>query len=142
MMKIKLLNALTVGLVTLALISPSILVIGVVLGQRELVKTQNLSCESPKINIGSQSLSTTGTSFNLESFVSPVRKSEDNLLYKIQRFINKHNFLIIIQWLFLGIPIFIGVIIIGYDRYLIYRSAVLKSQIALLERMWEQSIEQ
>lgn len=141
-MKIKLLNALTVGLVTLALISPSILIIGVVLGQRELVKTQNLSCESPKINIGSQSLSTTGTSLNLESFVSPVRKSQDNLLYKIQRFFNKHNFLTIIQWLFLGIPIFIGVMIIGYDRYLIYRSAVLKSQIALLERMWEQSIEQ
>lgn len=48
----------------------------------------------------------------------------------------------ILQWIFLITPICIGVLIIAYDRYLVYRSAVLKAQIAMLERMWQESIEQ
>jgi uncharacterized membrane protein YqjE len=45
-MKVKLLNVLTVSLVTLALISPGAVVFAIVWGQhREFVKTQNLFCD-------------------------------------------------------------------------------------------------
>jgi prepilin-type N-terminal cleavage/methylation domain-containing protein len=40
------------------------------------------------------------------------------------------------------IGILAGIGIIAYDRYLVYRAAVLKEHIAILERMWQQSIEQ
>jgi len=56
-MKVKFLNLLTVSLVTLALISPGIIVFAIVWGQhKEFVKTQNLSCELQKINIAPPAL--------------------------------------------------------------------------------------
>jgi hypothetical protein len=44
--------------------------------------------------------------------------------------------------LVLATPICIGLGIIGYDRYLVYRAAVFKAQVEMLEKLWQQSIEQ
>ena len=48
----------------------------------------------------------------------------------------------ILQWLLVAVPIGIGLAILLYDRYLVYRSAVFRSQVEMLERLWQQSIEQ
>jgi hypothetical protein len=142
-MKVKLLNVLTVSLVTLALISPGVIVFAIVWGQhREFVKTQNLSCELQKINIASPKLSSQPQISNTQSSLVKVKLSERNFLHQLQMAAKKYKLATILQWLFLVTPICIGIGIIAYDRYLVYRAAVLKEHIAMLERMWQQSIEQ
>ena len=142
-MKVKLLNMLTVSLVTLALISPGIIVFTIVWGQhREFVKTQNLSCELPKINIASPQLVPQTKIINTQPFLVKVKSSDNNFLHQLKIAAKKYKLVIILQWLFLVTPICVGVGIIAYDRYLVYRAAVLKEHIAMLEKMWQQSIEQ
>jgi hypothetical protein len=142
-MKVKLLNVLTVSLVTLALISPGVVVFAIVWGQhREFVKTQNLSCELPKINIASPQLFPQTKIINTQPSLVKVKLSDNNFLHQLKLAAKKYNLVTILQWLFLVTPICIGVGIIAYDRYLVYRAAVLKEHIAILERMWQQSIEQ
>ena len=142
-MKVKLLNVLTVSLVTLALISPGVVVFFIVWGQHiEFVKTQNLSCELSKINIASPALVPQTKIINTQPSLVKVKLSENNFLHQIQIAAKKYKLATILQWLFLVTPICIGIGIIAYDRYLVYRAAVLKEHIAMLERMWQQSIEQ
>ena len=142
-MKVKLLKVLTVSLVTLALISPGVAVFTIVWGQhREFVKTQNLSCELPKINIAYPQLVPQTKIINTQPFLVKVKSSDNNFLHQLKIAAKKYKLVTILQWLFLVIPICIGVGIIAYDRYLVYRAAVLKEHIAMLEKMWQQSIEQ
>ncbi len=142
-MKVKLLKVLTVGLVTLALISPGVVVFTIVWGQhREFVKTQNLSCELPKINIASSQLVPQTKIINTQPSLVKVKSSNNNFLHQLKIAAKKYNLVTILQWLFLVTPICIGIGIIAYDRYLVYRAAVLKEHIAMLEKMWQQSIEQ
>jgi hypothetical protein len=142
-MKVKLLKVLTVSLVTLALISPGVAVFTIVWGQhREFVKTQNLSCELPKINIASPQLVPQTKIINTQPFLVKVKSSDNNFLHQLKIAAKKYKLVIILQWLFLVTPICVGVGIIAYDRYLVYRAAVLKEHIAMLEKMWQQSIEQ
>jgi len=142
-MKVKLLNVLTVGLVTLALISPGVVVFAIVWGEhREFVKTQNLSCELPKINIASPQLVSQTKVINTQPSLANVKSSDNNFLHQIQIATKKYKLATILQWIFLITPICIGIGIIAYDRYIVYRAAVLKEHIAMLERMWQQSIEQ
>ena len=142
-MKVKLLNVLTVSLVTLALISPGVVVFAIVWGQhREFVKTQNLSCESQTIKIASSKDVSTTKIINTRPSLLQTKSSENNFLHQAQIVVKKYQIVNILQWIFLITPICIGALIIAYDRYLVYRSAVLKAQIAMLERMWQESIEQ
>jgi len=142
-MKVKFLNVLTVSLVTLALISPGIIVFAMVWGQhKEFVKTQNLSCELQKINIASPALVPQTKIINTQLSLVKSKPSDHNFLYQLKVTAKKYKLATILQWIFLVTPICIGVGIIAYDRYLVYRAAVLKEHIAMLERMWEQSIEQ
>jgi hypothetical protein len=142
-MKVKLLNVLTVSLVTLALISPGVVVFAIVWGQhREFVKTQNLSCESQTIKIASSKDVSTTKIINTQPSLLQTKSSENNFLHQAKIVVKKYQIVNILQWIFLITPICIGVLIIAYDRYLVYRSAVLKAQIAMLERMWQESIEQ
>jgi hypothetical protein len=142
-MKVKLLNVLTVSLVTLALISPGIVVFFIVWGQHiEFVKTQNLSCELSKINMASPQSVPQAKIINTQPSLVKVKLSDNNFLHQLKIAAKKYKLVTILQWLFLVTPICIGVGIIAYDRYLVYRAAVLKEHIAMLERMWQQSIEQ
>ena len=126
---------LTVGIVTIAVLSPGIIVFNLVWGQHlELVKTQNLSCQVTNINQDSQSLS-------LQSPSQP-KLSPHNLFVQLHTIVEQYKILTILRWIVFSTPICIGLGIIAYDRYLIYRAAVFKAQVEMLERLWEQSIEQ
>lgn len=84
-MKVKLLNVLTVSLLTLALISPGIAVFNVVWGQhREFVKTQNLSCESQTINIASSKNVSTAKIINTQPSLLQTKSSENDFLHQVQ----------------------------------------------------------
>jgi hypothetical protein len=142
-MKLKILNVLTVGVVTLAVLSPGIIVFNLIWGRHiELVKTQNLSCQVTKINQGSDFLSLQQKSIN--TLQSPIQEqlAPHNFFVKVQILVEQYKIVTILQWLVLCIPIGIGLGIIAYDRYLVYRAAVFQAQVEMLERLWQQSIEQ
>ncbi|MEA5578753.1 hypothetical protein [Anabaena sp. UHCC 0451] len=142
-MKLKILNVLTVGLVTLAVLSPGIIVFNLIWGRHiELVRTQNLSCQITKINKGSDSLSLQPQSINTLPSPTSKKLSQHNFFVQVQILAKQYKIAAILQWLVLATPIGIGFWIIGYDRYLVYRAAVLKAQVEMLERLWQQSIEQ
>ncbi|MBD2386479.1 hypothetical protein [Cylindrospermum sp. FACHB-282] len=142
-MKVKLLNVLTVCAVTLAVLSPGLIVFGVIWGRHiELVKTQNLSCEVNNNSIGTHALAPQPDGTQSSQYQASTKFPNRNLLRRLQNGDEHYPITTILQWLFLIIPIGIGLGIIGYDRYLVYRAAVLKQQIEMLEKLWQQSIEQ
>ncbi|WP_413174476.1 hypothetical protein [Anabaena azotica] len=142
-MKLKLLNVLTVSLVTLAILSPGIIVFNLIWGRHiELVKTQNLSCQVTKIKKDYSPLSLQPESINTPQFPANKKLSQHNFFVQLQILAEQYKIATILQWLVLCTPIGIGFGILGYDRYLVYRAAVLKAQVEMLERLWQQSIEQ
>ncbi|MCC5635659.1 hypothetical protein LC593_07300 [Nostoc sp. CHAB 5844] len=134
-MKVKLLSVLTVCLVTLIVISPAMVVLRVVWEKHgELVKAQNLTCEVNKINKVNQALYpqvTAGANYCDRHIVNQPLTTD--FVYKVA---------VILQWFILLTPVCIGLGILVYDRYLAHRAAVFQEQVEMLERLWQQSIEQ
>jgi hypothetical protein len=95
-----------------------------------------------KINIASSQLVPQTKIINTQLSLVKVKLSDNSFLHQLKVTAKKYKLATILQWLFLVTPICIGIGIIAYDRYLVYRAAVLKEHIAMLERMWQQSIEQ
>jgi hypothetical protein len=141
-MKVKLLNVLTVCLVTLAVLSPGLVVFSLVwVRHTEFVKTQKIEFEANKINSANTTLFSATTNQNLEPTQVSTQLSDQNLVNQLLT-AEQYKLAVLLQWFILLTPVFIGLGIIVYDRYLIYRAAVLKEQIEMLERLWQQSIEQ
>jgi hypothetical protein len=141
-MKVKLLNVLTVCLVTLAVLSPGLVVFSLVwIRHTEFVKTQKLEFAANKINPTNTTLFTTTTNQNLEAPHVSTQVSDQNIVNQLLT-AEQYQLAVLLQWFILLTPVFIGLGIIVYDRYLIYRAAVLKEQIEMLEKLWQQSIEQ
>ncbi|HLP87736.1 MAG TPA: hypothetical protein VK184_03890 [Nostocaceae cyanobacterium] len=142
-MKSKVVNWLTVCLFATAVLSPGLVVLGVVWGKHlELIKTQNLLCAVSKINPEHQNLAIPTENINNSQIIANTKLSNPNLLGQIHLLVQKYQIMNIFQWLILITPICIGLGIIGYDRYLVYRDAVFRQQVEMLERLWQQSIEQ
>ncbi|NET00261.1 MAG: hypothetical protein F6K61_06695 [Sphaerospermopsis sp. SIO1G1] len=142
-MKFKILNLLTVSIVTLAVLAPGMIVFNLVWQKHiELVKTQNLSCQITKINQSSEFLAPQPTSINSLQFTVENKLSPHNFFAQIKIIVKQYKILTIFKWFVLSIPILIGFGVIAYDRYLLHRAAVFKAQVEMLERLWKQSIEQ
>ncbi|AFY50405.1 hypothetical protein Nos7524_4660 [Nostoc sp. PCC 7524] len=142
-MKSKLLNVLTVCLVAYAVVSPGLVVFRLVWEKHtEFVKTQKSTHEVNKLNLKDASLSIPKISEN--SSQALVEKKLPNRKFVNQMLTNVEHYkvLIILQWFIILIPVFIGLGIIIYDRYLMYRAGILQEQIEMLERLWQQGIEQ
>ena len=142
-MKLKIVNFLTVCLITLAVLSPEIVVFSVVWERHmELVKMQHLPGEfnpnsaaklalAPKQQVKPSYRHTRSNKFFNADFFEPLLTAAEQ--YKI---------LDILQRFLLLIPIFLGVLAFLYDRYLMYRAAIFQKQVEMLERLWQHSIEQ
>ncbi|MBH8555613.1 hypothetical protein I8751_25365 [Nostocaceae cyanobacterium CENA357] len=142
-MKVKFLNVLTVCLVTLAVLSPGLVVLSVVWGRHiELVKTQNLACEFKKNSADDTTFSPQIASTNSSQSQSSIQLFERNTVNQVLTAVEQYKLAAILQWFVLLTPIFVGLGIIVYDRYLVYRAALLQEQIEMLERVWQQGIEQ
>ncbi len=142
-MKVKFLNVLTVCLVTFAVLSPGLVVLSVVWGRHiELVKTQNLACEFKKNSADDTTFSPQIASTNSSQSQSSIQLSERNAVNQVLTAVEQYKLAAILQWFVLLTPIFVGLGIIVYDRYLVYRAALLQEQIEMLERLWQQGIEQ
>ncbi|MFW9257956.1 hypothetical protein A4S05_03425 [Nostoc sp. KVJ20] len=140
-MKAKLLNVLTVFVVTLAVLSPGLVVFGIIWERHlELIKSQNLAYEVNNTNTDSPALAP-----RIEGTHSPqtnIQSSDRNVVHQMLTVAEQYKFATILQWFFLLTPICVGLGILFYDRYLVHRAAVLKEQVEMLERLWQQSIEQ
>ncbi|MBD2614124.1 MAG: hypothetical protein RMY62_011385 [Nostoc sp. ZfuVER08] len=135
-MKAKFLNFLTVCVVTLAVLSPELVVFGIIWERHiELLESQNKTCEVSKTGVASQTK-------NIPLPQTKIHTSEPNLVNKMLTVTEQYKLGTILQWFFVLTPICVGLAIIFYDRYLVYRAAVLKEQVEMLERLWQQSIEQ
>jgi hypothetical protein len=142
-MKVKLLKILTVCLVTLVVLSPGLVVFSVVWGRHiELLKTQTLDCEIDKSCVVNDALAPQTGVINPSEYQADIIDYDYTLDNQKLTVIKQYQLAIILQWFFLLIPIFFGVGIIVYDRYLVYRAAVFQEQVEMLERLWQQSIEQ
>lgn len=142
-MKAKLLHVLTVCLVTLVVLSPGLVVFSVVWERHiELLKTQNLACELNNNNPVKTGLPTQTTNINSVQYQGSKPFPDCNAVNQVLTATEQYKLAAILQWCILLTPIFVGLGIIVYDRYLVYRAAVLKEQIEMLERLWQQSIEQ
>jgi hypothetical protein len=134
-MKVKLLNVLTVCVVTLTVLSPGILVFSMVWGRHiEFAKAQNLTCEVNNNRANDLLL--------LQSEGVPFTCNQPNLKTKQLSVTEQYKLVIFLEWFFLLTPICVGLGIIIYDRYLVYRNAVFQEQVEMLERLWQQNIEQ
>ncbi|MGH8000378.1 MAG: hypothetical protein ACREPR_13345 [Brasilonema sp.] len=141
-MKLKLVQLLTVCTVTLVVLSPEIVVFSMVWERHlEQVQTKGLACEANQSHTNQAGLalqegikSYQGKSHVESSVTNFVKQSLNNA--KQDKVVN------ILQWLFLLFPIVLGILILLYDRYLIYRTAVFQQQVEMLERLWQEGIEQ
>lgn len=142
-MKVKLLNVLTVCVVTLAVLSPALLVFSMVWGRHiELVKAQNLTCEVNNNSKANEFLVSQPQSVPFTRNQTSTRISKPNLETQKLTVVEQYQLVIFLEWFFLLTPICVGLGIIIYDRYLVYRNAVFQEQVEMLERLWQQSIEQ
>ncbi|KZL49138.1 hypothetical protein A2T98_14440 [Nodularia spumigena CENA596] len=141
-MKVKLLNVLTVCFITLVVLSPGLVVFSMVWARHiEFVKMQNLSGEINK-NIPEDSALFSQTSGTiLSQYQTNNEISDRNLVNRLLIAAEQYRLASILQWFVLITPIFVGLGIIVYDRYLVYRAAILREKVEMLERLWQQSIE-
>jgi hypothetical protein len=140
-MKAKVLNVLTVCVVTLTMLSPGLVVFGIIWERHlDLVKSQNLAYEVNKITKDAPAL--TPQTEVIHSPQTSIQSSDRNVIHQMLTVAEKYKFAAILQWFFLLTPICVGLGILFYDRYLVHRAAVLKEQVEMLERLWQQSIEQ
>ncbi|MBW4631327.1 MAG: hypothetical protein KME30_05320 [Iphinoe sp. HA4291-MV1] len=140
-MKFKLVQLLTVCIVTFMLLSPGLMIFSIVWERHiELIQTKDLACEpsqnctdkvgvAPKEEIKS-SQDRSNVEFSATNFVDQSLKTKPDQFVKI------------LQWFFLLFPIILGILILLYDRYLIYRATVFQQQVEMLEKLWRQGIEQ
>ncbi|GAX37619.1 hypothetical protein [Nodularia sp. NIES-3585] len=141
-MKFKLLNVLTVCLVTLVVLSPGLVVFSIVWGRHiEFVKMQNLACEINNYPPDNSALFSPEAGKSLSQNQTKNEISDRNLVNRLLIAAEQYRLASILQWFVIITPIFVGLGIIVYDRYLVYRAAILKEQVEMLERLWQQSIE-
>ncbi len=140
-MKGKVVSILTVGLVTLAVLSPEIIVFGIIWQQHlELDKIPNTAATFTSLNVEIPNTYTylkfTENKSVLHSFETNQELNAVSFVQELSTLLNKYNFFLILQRVLLFIPIGIAISIFLYDRYLIYRAAIYKEQVDMLEKMW------
>jgi hypothetical protein len=137
-MRSRIVNIITVCLVTLAVLSPGVVVFGIIWGRHiELLEIKNSTYAVNQIG-----KNTTDEALNQSLLTTQQEDTKPNPAQEMLTTIEQYKIATLLEWFFLFFPICIGLAILFYDRYLVYRSAVLQEQIEMLERLWQQSIEQ
>lgn len=138
-MKFKLVQFLTVCLVTVLVLSPELVVFSMVWERHmELVQTKSLACQLNQSHTSEIGL--TSTQDKSEQDRSNVHFATNFVKQSLAK-TEQYKIVKILRWFFLLFPIFLGTLVFLYDRYLIYRAAVFQQQVEMLERLW-QGIEQ
>jgi hypothetical protein len=141
-MRFKFLKFVTVGLLTLVMLSPELVVISAVWEQHmQLVQTQQLACAINQSSVSHLPL-VPQESTDLVQNSTHFKLFEVKFFQQLLTAAEKYRVFKILQWICFLFPISLGILIFLYDRYLVYRATVLKKRVAMLERLWRQNIEQ
>jgi hypothetical protein len=148
-MRSKLVQLLTVYLMTLAIIFPALVVFGIVWQRHlEIKKIQHFACESNHTSLSAVAdFSSKSNFYSTNSCVSPIREKETVLHQEKNIFdvffsnTQDETFIYLVEW-FLFMPVVLGFGIVLYNKYLLYQAAVFQKQVEMLERLWQQNIEQ
>ncbi|NMG06913.1 hypothetical protein [Brasilonema sp. UFV-L1] len=141
-MKLKLVQLLTVCTVTLVVLSPEIVVFSMVWERHmEQVQTKGLACEVNQSHTNQAAL-VLQEGIKSDQGKSHVESSLSNFVKQSLNNTKPDKVVKILQWFFLLFPVLLGILIFLYDRYLIYRAAVFEQQVEMLERLWQEGIEQ
>lgn len=142
-MNLKLVNIFVTSLITLAIIFPSLAIFGWVWEKHiEFVQTQqNVSIYKQMTDSQcSAYLLQTNSLINNDLSKLDLNSNEANLnLPKLSNNYQTHN---LWRWFCLLIPLCIGTAIYFYDRYLVYRANTFQQQVEMLEKIWQQNLEQ
>lgn len=140
MFKLKLVNVCAVCLITLALIFPSITVFGWVWEKHiEYIEIQqNVSTYNQDINSNySRLLVENDYLISDRDFSNLELVSNETSLDWSDNYQHHHLW----RWVFLFVPLCIGIAVYFYDRYLVYRAHIFQQQVEMLEKLWQQSLE-
>ncbi|AFY58866.1 hypothetical protein Riv7116_6538 [Rivularia sp. PCC 7116] len=139
-MNVKLVNLFTVCLITLAVIFPSLAVFGLVWDKHlEFVEMQqNISAYSQTIDNDCSASFITTSSLIDNSFSNLYTNPDETNLNLSDKYQSSNLW----RWFFLFVPFCIGTVIYFYDRYLVHRAHVFQQQVEMLEKLWQQSLEQ
>lgn len=136
-MKFKVFKVLTVCLVTLGVLAPALATFGIILKQNistpdVLPLVYELKNSSQGYNNSTLTQETIWSQKETESLESCTASLPRQLLPTAQEDPLKFIFFILPLGICLGIFL--------YDRYYVYRTTVLKEQVEMLERLWQQSV--
>ncbi|MBD0261662.1 MAG: hypothetical protein ICV78_02760 [Tolypothrix sp. Co-bin9] len=138
-MRSRIVNIITVCLVTLAVLSPGVVVFGIIWGRHiELLQIKNSTYAVNQIGTDKA----TEEALHQSLLTTKPEDTKPNPAQEILTTVEQYKIAKMLEWFFLFVPICVGLGILFYDRYLVYRAAVLQEQIEMLERLWQQSIEQ
>ena len=140
MMNLKLVNIFAVSLITFAIVFPSLTVFGWVWEKHvEFVKTQQNVAIYKQITDSECSAYLLQTNSLINQDLSNLYLNSNETNLSLSENYQTHN---LWRWFFLFIPFCIGTIIYFYDRYLVYRANIFQQQVEMLEKIWQQSLEQ
>jgi hypothetical protein len=138
-MKSKIINVFAVCLITLTMLSPSLIIFGMVWKQH-----LNFVARQQNINPLTQTVKSEDSKFNLQQNLLNNSSFAELYLNKNATNVNlsnKYRIRHLWRWLFLFVPFCMVVAIYLYDRYLVYRAHVFQQQVEMLEKLWQQSLE-
>lgn len=151
-MRLPIYKFLTVCLLTLIVLSPELVVLSVVWEQHmQLVEIQNLTCKVEQIQtgvfriLGSQNTDLLTLEQECQNFTqdaATIKIFDTNFLHILLTPAQLYKVVDLLKWFFLLFPIGLGIFFFLYDRYLVYRAAIFQEQVKMLERLWQESIEQ
>lgn len=136
-LRFKLLKVLTVCLVTLGVLAPAILTFGLIFEEHiNIQEARNFVYELSNNSKGDRHYTpnrkTTKSHKETESLNSCSALTEQLLPAEQSD---------LLKFIFFVLPSGVCLAIFLYDRYCVYRTALLKEQIEMLERLWQQSMQ-
>ncbi len=142
-MKAKLIQFLTVSLVTLVILSPEILVFGVIWQNHLDLEKTNFSIKSDNLHQASsrrQNNYLDNTNSNQQNVKKiPILNSENQEYLDL---FDTFKIILLLELSLFSLPIGLGTILFLYDKYLMHRHNTYQNQIELLEEIWQYNIEQ
>jgi hypothetical protein len=71
-----------------------------------------------------------------------IKIFDTNFLHILLTYTQIYKVVDLLKWFFLLFPIVLGIFFFLYDRYLVYRAGIFQQQVEMLEKLWQESIEQ
>lgn len=144
-MKLKIVKIITVCLITLGVITPSLVTFGLIYEQHSFQKLHYVVYKFQGIHEGVHKSIFNYKITDSQKDFGRLACSAANITSQLTNTpVNQQKAIAIflLQLIFIIFPISLALGTLLYNRYCIYRTAVFKDKVQMLERMWQQSIQQ